>query len=212
MIFGNQFTGSVDDIGMWNRALTDCEIATMYLNNEIITTQPQNSNGLVNNSAQITITAGAGSTFQWQTDNGTGFQNITNAGQYSGVNTNTLNVSNLNISNNNNQQFKCIVNFGECPSTSNSAVLTVTDPSSIEEQASANQFSVYPNPASSNATINVNPKMINSTYVILTATGKEVMSGTIKKEITNIDLSSFSSGVYTVQLAGKLNKKIIVTK
>ena len=45
-------------------------------------------------------------TFTWQTDQGAGFQNVTNGGQYLGANNDTLIVSDATMANNN-QQFRC---------------------------------------------------------------------------------------------------------
>ena len=60
------------------------------------------------------------------------FQNLSDAGQYSGSTTNTLSVSNVTIANNN-QQFRCIVTDGTCEDTTDVAVLTVIDDLGIED-------------------------------------------------------------------------------
>jgi len=70
--------------------------------------------------------------FQWQTNLGLGFQNISNAGQYSGATTETLTVSNLSITNNN-QVFRCAVGDGLCSDTTAEATLTIIDDAGINE-------------------------------------------------------------------------------
>ncbi len=126
--------GSMDEIGIWNRALTQNEITALYnACNISITTQPSNQSMLASiGSVQFSVSSTATSpTYQWQTDLGLGFQNLNNAGQYSGVQTNALNVANITMTNNN-QQFRCIVNDGSCVDTSAIAVLTVIDDLGIE--------------------------------------------------------------------------------
>jgi hypothetical protein len=60
-----------------------------------ITIQPASSTTACTNApADISVTAiGAGLTYQWQVDNGTGFANITNFTLYSGVNTANLHIN-----------------------------------------------------------------------------------------------------------------------
>ncbi|MBM3455350.1 MAG: exo-alpha-sialidase, partial [Bacteroidetes bacterium] len=64
--------------------------------------QPTNQTVNVNNNAQFSVgSSDPNASYQWQTDLGMGFQNINSVGQYSGTTTNTLSVSNVSMSNNN---------------------------------------------------------------------------------------------------------------
>jgi hypothetical protein len=95
------------------------------LNLGAISSQPSNTTATEGSNVQFTVNSpSANAYFQWQMDSGAGFQNISNGGQFSGVNTNTLTVSNV-TSLNNNHSFRCIVRVGSCPETSNVAVLQV---------------------------------------------------------------------------------------
>jgi hypothetical protein len=90
-----------------------------------ITLQPINQVTNVNDNAQFVVSSSAISpSFQWQTNFGIGYQNVTNAGQYSGATNDTLLVLNTTL-NNNNQSFRCIINLGSCSDTSGAAILTV---------------------------------------------------------------------------------------
>jgi hypothetical protein len=140
------FKGTLDDFGIWNRVLTQQEITALYNGCQLsVNTQPSNQTELVGTNAQFVIsTSNPNATYQWQTDLGLGFQNISNAGQYSGATNDTLTISNLSISNNN-QLFRCIITSGSCVDTSDVAVLTVntsTSTSSIPDEF----ISVLPNP------------------------------------------------------------------
>ena len=129
----NYFNGILDDFGIWNRALTQQEITNLYIAQSCqvsITTQPSNQTTGTNRNVQFSVVSSdTNSTYRWQTDMGLGFQNLTNAGQYSGVNTLTLNVSNTSP-HNDNQLFRCIVSTTNCGSdTSDVVTLNVNSPS-----------------------------------------------------------------------------------
>jgi hypothetical protein len=74
--------GALDDIGIWNRALTQAEITALYNSAEpcevSITTQPVDSQVAPGQNAQFSVTAtGQNLAYQWQSDIGFGFQNLT---------------------------------------------------------------------------------------------------------------------------------------
>lgn len=120
------WTGKIDDIGLWNRALNQTEISNLFRACRI-TNQPVNVNASTNQPATFTVTTPMpNSQVQWQTDMGLGFQNLSNAGQYSGVTSSTLTVANTSLQNNN-QLFRCIVTTPNCGSdTSDIVTLTVS--------------------------------------------------------------------------------------
>jgi hypothetical protein len=189
--------GSIDDIGIWNRALSQQEITALYNGCQLaVNTQPANQTININNTAQFIVgSSDTNATYQWQTDLGVGFQNVSNAGQYSGANNDTLTVANVAISNNN-QQFRCIINSGSCADTSNVAVLTINNNVGIHEIAQHNLFSVFPNPAHNVINVKADHKLIGSVFTIYDNTGKAVQSGKINAANTSIELSNLSTGFY----------------
>ncbi len=120
------WSGKLDDIGIWNRALNQQEIAYLYNSCQLsVSTQPINQSVNISNNAQFTTASSDPfATYQWQTDLGVGFQNLNNVGQYSGTANDTLTITNTTLSNNN-QPFRCIMSSGSCSDTSTVAVLTV---------------------------------------------------------------------------------------
>jgi uncharacterized protein (TIGR02145 family) len=134
--------GTLDDIGIWNRALTQQEITNLYNAQSCqvsITSQPSNQTTGTNRNVQFSVVSSdSNSTYRWQTDMGLGFQNLTNAGQYAGVNTSTLNVSNTSP-HNDNQLFRCIVSTTNCGSDT-SDVVTLNVNSSSSSTGVPNKF------------------------------------------------------------------------
>ncbi len=123
-------TGYLDDIGFWTRALTAAEILTIYTTgcNLALTNHPLSQTINLGNTTSFSVSATANTSigYQWQTNTGFGFQNLQNAGQYSGATSPTLTISGTGL-NNNNQQFRCIVSSINCSNTltSNTATLTI---------------------------------------------------------------------------------------
>ena len=127
------FDGLIDDMGIWNRALTQQEITNLYNAQSCqvsITSQPVNQTVGTNRNVQFSVVSSdSSSTYRWQSNSGFGFQDLYNAGQYAGVNTSTLNVSNTSHQNDN-QLFRCIVSTTNCGSdTSDVATLNVNSSS-----------------------------------------------------------------------------------
>ena len=120
------FNGRIDDIGIWNRTLSECEILDLYnsqlgsFKNTPINVNPPSS--VIGTSAVFTSSKPL-QTIQWQSNsNEIGWINLSNNGKYNGVTNDTLIVSNLQVSNHN-QAFRAI----GCNDTSNIAYIQITD-------------------------------------------------------------------------------------
>jgi hypothetical protein len=207
------FNGSLDDIGIWNRALTQQEITDLYNGCQLsVNTQPTNQTINVNNNAQFVVSSSdPNATFQWQTDLGVGFQNLNSVGQYNGTTNDTITIANTTLSNNN-QPFRCIISSGSCTDTSNVAILTVNNNVGINEFTQDNLFSVYPNPAKSQINVKADAKLLGSIYTVYDNTGKLVFSGKIISENTTIELGNLSGGIYLFSVGENLKQTFKVIK
>ena len=204
------YTGKIDDIGIWNRALTQSEVAALYLGcANSISTQPTNQTVNINSNTSFMIaTKDSLATYQWQTDLGVGFQNLNNVGQYSGTTNNTLNVSNITMSNNN-QPFRCIVSTGTCKDTSSTVKLTVNNNSGINITSTVNTLKVYPNPASTILHIDLE-KPGYYTAKLSSVAGQAIISQTTGTG--TIDISALANGVYILAIYDSNNKLISTNK
>ena len=220
MVFGKQgssnqhyFNGKIDDIGIWNRVISQQEITDLYNGCQLsVNTQPSNQQININNYAQFIVgSTDPIATFQWQTDLGVGFQNLNSVGQYSGTTNDTLTVSNVTMSNNN-QPFRCIVSSGSCSDTSNVAVLTVNNNVGINENTQDNLFSVFPNPAQSVINVNADSKLIGHVYSIYDNTGRVVLTGKLNSQNTTIELSNLSGGIYMFSVGENMKQTFKVIK
>jgi hypothetical protein len=138
--------------------------------------------------------------YQWETNSGTGWSKLFNAGQYSGVYASTLRVANV-TSSNNNQLFRCIVK-GDClKDTTNEATLRVWGLDVKSEQIKA--FKVYPNPTKGQITIENgdNAKMIGYTVSIYNSIGQQLFSSNITQQKLSLDITQFGgNGLYFMEI------------
>lgn len=218
----NYVTGKIDDIGFWNRALTEQEITDLFnavncSNNTVITPQI-NSLNTGDNASFTATTSNPNPSYVWQSDFGLGFQTLTNVGNYSGVNSATLNISNVQLRNHN-QPIRVISTSGNCIETSNVATISITDTCvnlitvtdtliinttlGIQPNLTTNTIKVFPNPANTHITIDYGNFSTMSGYSIkiINALSQEVFTSAINQQTSFIDLSSWSGdGIYFVQI------------
>jgi hypothetical protein len=225
------YKGKLDDVGFWNRDLTQQEVSSLYFyctGNEI-TSQPTNAVNSIGSNAQFSVNTVAGGTYQWQSNpSNFGWQNVPNNTSYSGATTNTLTVSNTTISNHN-QPFRAIVNAGGCIDTSDVAQIiigdtcltTVTDTLIINTTLdlpapnNENTILIYPNPASDHITIdNGNyTSMAGYTIKIENNAGQQVFQSLINQAQFYVDLSTWSgNGLYFVHLIDAQGNTVTVRK
>lgn len=203
-------------------------------NNTLITP----SNNTSQTSGSLTFTASTSDlnpNFVWQSDFGQGFQTLNNFGNYSGVNTATLNIANVQLSEHN-QPIRVISTSGNCIDTSNVAVInildtcitnvivydtlltTVTDTliinatiTGLNPPNNLNTIKVFPNPANDHITINYGnfASMSGYTLRIINNLGQVVFTSPINQQSSYIDLSTWSgNGIYFVQIIDTQNNTI----
>jgi hypothetical protein len=233
----NYFHGKIDDIGFWNRTLTQQEITDLFnavncANNTAIT--PQTNYLATGSTASFTAsTTDPSPSYIWQSDLGQGFQTLNNYGNYSGVNTNSLSISNVQLPNHT-QQIRVISTSDNCIDTSNVALInildtcivtvydtlltTVTDTliinatiTGINPPNSLNTLKVFPSPANTHITIdygNFNA-MSGYTLTIVNSIGQTVFTTPINQQTSYIDLSTWTgNGIYFVQIIDPQNNTI----
>ncbi|MBK7566660.1 MAG: hypothetical protein IPI31_02435 [Bacteroidetes bacterium] len=154
--------------------------------------------------------------YQWQTNLGLGWTDLFDAGQYMGVNDDTLYVININELNNN-QLFRCLINNLDCKDTSEHAILTVNDQMGIGNIISGVNFILYPNPITENAQLDytlleeetLSIYLYNRTGKLITSLieNKIYQAGSYKQKI--IIPSFLSSGNYDILIITKNDRLLI---
>jgi hypothetical protein len=172
-----------------------------------IVSQPSSVQSEVGSNVQFTINATSPDAilYQWQTDIGLGWQNLTNAGQYSGVNTPTLTVSNTSLANNN-QIFRCQIQISnDCISNSQTAVLEVgTSDITIEN---SKFVLVFPNPSES--TFNISSNEIIQSIQVIDVFGRIVFEANPSNNVVQIDENGWASGTYVLIIDGAVQNRLL---
>lgn len=197
------YSGKIDDIGIWNRALTQQEIANLYSTcQDSVQLQPQNftayaGTGWANFKCGSSDTA---ATYQWQQSNGAGWFNLSNLGNYNGSTSDSLVITGVTPSMNN-FGYRCIIESCETDTT-DIAILTVSNGIGLSESA-IDLLTISPNPTSGLVSLNIE---IDGIYELLTLDGRVLDSGPIKKEY---ELASLPIGVYNLRFITNEGFKVL---
>ena len=230
--FGKSYSGTIqylngklDDIGIWNRALTACEIQNLYssqLNSTFVSAGIDES---ICNGDQVTLTATGSQNYSWNngvvdgapfsptntldyivTADSAGCQSADTLTVFVNQPTNsTLNETALDSLSLNGQTYtqsgtytQVIPNAAGCDST---ITLNLSlDFTGLQELE--NSFTISPNPATDELTITTN-SLLNENYLLFDPQGRKVLSGTLTGSTTLLDLSKFARGNYLLQIGEK---------
>jgi hypothetical protein len=185
----------------------------MYLGCDKSITQQPIKQGMFNGNATFTCTTNDTLVnYQWQSDLGMGWTNLSSAGQYIGTTTNTLQVSNV-ISTNNNQKFRCIIKGNCLTDTTNEVTLRVWG-LGLENEI-VDELIVYPNPSSTQVIIDNGNYSTMGTYTakIVNTSGQQVFQSVINQQQFVIDAKTMGgAGVYTLYITDANNKVVGLKK
>lgn len=229
----------IDDAGLWDRALTQEEISNLF-------NATNCSNNLTISPAANHLEAGSTANFSattsdenpsyiWQSDFGQGFQTLNNYGNYTGVNSNSLSISNVQLSEHN-QPIRVISTSGECMDTSNVATINIIDTcivtindtittlisvtdtlvintliTGLTTPNNSNTIKVFPNPAGNHITIDYGnfASMNGYTLKITNSIGQTVFTTPVNQQSSYVDLSTWGgNGIYFVQIIDTQNNTI----
>ena len=183
------YSGSVDDVGIWSRALTVQEIQDLYVGcADTIQQQPQsNTFYTVPGDAYFAVThSDTAATFQWQLNTGTGWSNLSDLGIYSGTTTDSVILTGITLSLNN-YGFRCLIN-SHYMDTTDLATLTVVDNIGINEIVK--DIIVSPNPTYGLLNIVLTS---SAEYEVFNINGQRVAQG---KTEGQIDITNLPTGSY----------------
>tara|TARA_B110001452_G_scaffold264054_1_gene266425 strand:- start:654 stop:1199 length:546 start_codon:yes stop_codon:yes gene_type:complete len=159
--------------------------------------QPTDQTTTIGNNATISFTDNlTGATYQWQMDTGTGYSDLSNAGQFSDSDTKTLTVNSTNMSNNN-TLYRCIITeSASCMNTTDFVTLTVSESGTSINELNNSLVKLFPNP--SNGIISITLSHQSNGQIILTdILGKEVLSKSFNSNEVKLNLKSLESkGTY----------------
>ena len=189
--------GSLDDIGIWNRALSADEVLSLY-NGCNIAPLAVSGNVTPTQFTQETYSYPntAGSTYTWT---------VTNGVIVSGQGTNSIDVmwANTGIGS---------VSVVETNATTCTGDVVTYDvvviPTNVEELSNA--MILYPNPATTELNLQTTSDLIGTDVFVFDALGKQILKQQILSTNTIINTSSFAVGNYVVKVGGGVKKFEVV--
>lgn len=205
--FSNFFLGCIDDVGIWKRGLSPCEVEKLYLaTSSLITGNPENAIAAPGRTATFSIAdTGSNATYQWQENTGRGFLNLTGKSPYSGVHTKTLTISPASPDMNGNE-YRCTRNGGVCTDTSQKAILTIRtgSPATTTED----DITVLPNAA--DYSVAVSAAFIIEKAELTNMSGQVMFSGkNVNKNSLVIDMKNFPRGFYILKINDTYSRTIM---
>jgi hypothetical protein len=172
--------------------------------NCITSVMPLSQTVTVGANTEFIVSTSPNVTKQWQQDAGLGYIDLTNAGAYSGVHTDTLMVSNVQLTMNN-YYYRCVISNsqGNCHNTTSSAILTV-HPVGIDEVDLQN-IKIYPNPVIEYLTFSL-PLLIEKADIkIFNVLGELEYHSPLSNLKSTIDVSNLSKGIYMLEVVTQAN-------
>jgi|688.fasta_scaffold75543_5 hypothetical protein len=222
------FSGKIDDIGIWNRVLTQCEIQDLYdsqLGSQAISAGFDQSICAGDN---VTLNGSGGSAYQWNnnivdgalfapTQTATYTVNGTDSLGCSGSDTVMVTVLENAAGTQNQTAFDSYTLNGQTYTQSGTYTQTVPSANGCDSVITLNltlnftgisenttaQISISPNPASSKIIVKSDVALIGSKFIIYDALGKEIKSGKLTTIETEVDLSNLYNGVYLFKVGAK---------
>jgi hypothetical protein len=239
--FPYYFRGKIDDIGIWNRALTQEEVTALFnaVNCSSNTSISPQTNSLHTGSSALftATTTDSNPSYVWQSNLGQGFQNLNNIGNYSGTNTASLSIVNVQLSEHN-QPIRVISTSGECVDTSDIVSISITDTcinfindttfttvtdtliistliTGINSTSNTNTIKVFPNPANNHITIDYGNFAIMNGYqlIIENSLGQQVFQTFISLQSDYLSLNTWGgNGLYFVHIIDTQGNTIDIRK
>jgi hypothetical protein len=154
---------------------------------------------------------------QWQQNAGAGFVNLADGGQFTGVNKDTLTITNVTLAQDN-YKYRCIATLGLCGDTSQSALLVVNINTFIGTVPDKNFYSFYPNPANEWLKVNLNVTYGTQFSInLIDIAGGVVLHRSIRANpggnSIELDVSMLAKGVYILNVtttADAFYSKVII--
>lgn len=213
----NNIDGKVDNIKIYSEALSKSQIDDLYkegvnCSSTPFSKQPTDITAKTGDNVQFALTTSIPNpNFRWQMDIGAGFNNITNAAQYSGANSNTLTISNIGSANNNIKLRCLLTESARCTHYTDTVTLIVLDPSSVSENQQKTTR-IYPNPTSGAATILLKENM-TGTISVSDLSGQTVMTKSFSGNTSTIHLDQLKiKGLYFLNIKNDAGKTIITKR
>lgn len=202
-----RFKGVMDDIKLFNRALSACEVSKLtHWTTTLITANPVNDTTLVAGTASFSISdTGVSGSYQWQVNSGTGYSNVPAGAPYTGSTTKMLTVNPVSTAMNN-YLYRCIrTSYSGCVDTSAGAKLVV-EPVGVYKLVKEDVI-VVPNPTKN--ILSITAPIALERVEVFDLLGHKVLSQQPHSNSTSLTVASLTPGMYIIQLNDHVTTRFI---
>jgi len=196
-------TGTVTSTSNKNCDSSAIIIGSTFLQN------PENDTVSPGQTAQFSVDAATGVSYQWQANTGNGFINIADGGQYQGTQDHTMKVFSAQPMNHL-TEYRCIKAGGICSDTSELATLYISTIGILEQESNIN---IFPNPA--NEYITIESSNVISSIMIKDELGRILFQSKLRNKGCTINVNKWPTGAYILiieQGNSIIQKNIILMK
>jgi len=166
----------------------------------VFVSQPPSTTVTVGTGTVIGISCSPSSAnYQWQLNSGSGFINISANGQYASTNTPSL-ILNFVTAAQDGYLFRCLAEFDNCSSISDSAILKVLDFTYLKNHEGIGSIKVYPVPAYNELTVELNGEQLDVAYNISSELGITLQEGFLYKNKNKLNLFDLKPGLYFLSI------------
>ncbi len=231
--------GELDDIGIWNRTLTECEIQNLYTSQLNVISQAISAGPDQNicSGDNVTLNGTGGNNFQWNNNvvDGQAFSPtlsnnyVVSAQDTLGcTGTDTVMVTVLENATSilaetaldsytlNGQTYTQSGTYTQTVPAANGCDSVITLILNLNytgiNQPINSAICLFPNPASDQLIINANVLFNGKPYAIYDQRGKVLLNGILNKPSTSISLSGFTNGLYIFKIEGHGMSTFVVQK
>jgi hypothetical protein len=232
------FKGDLDDVGYWNRSLTECEIQNLYSSQINSTFVTAGADQTICNGEQVTLSASNSQNYFWNNA-------VIDSVAFSPTTTQDYIVTADSANCQSSDTVTVFVNESTSSTQSQTALDTYTWPINNQTYTQGGAYtatipnaagcdsvvtlnlilnytgineligsavSISPNPTSSKITVKSSLALIGKEFNIYDQLGKAVKSGVITAEETEIDLSNLSEGVYLFKAGEDMQESFKIIK
>jgi hypothetical protein len=175
--------GKIDDIGIWNRALTDCEVKKLFDSGLGFTLSTSSSTICLGQS--IVLTSSGATNYLWST----------------GATTSSITVTPTVTS-----VYTVTTTYSVGCNDMRTINVTVNPCTGINEYDDSQLLSIFPNPAKTE--ININTELKYQSLAVVNSIGQVILNN---EKTNTLSIEGLSNGVYFIQLLDK-ESKVIGTK
>ncbi|MBD3636764.1 MAG: T9SS type A sorting domain-containing protein [Crocinitomicaceae bacterium] len=172
------FNGRIDDVGIWNRSLSICEILNLYNSSSTSLTITVSNDTLYSDQANA-------SSYQWLDCND----------NYSTISSETNQFFYPSLSGN----YAVEIDMSGCIDTSNCYSFTPGN-IGLNKITPNTEIKIFPNPSNGEISIEVTTDMFGSEYTIINQLGEKVLFGIINENKTILNLNNLNLGIYFISI------------